>query len=236
MYNLNFRKYILLICSAFLLTICSAQENAQELYQDSDIEHRQFDKEKWGKVIDGIDYNEKEKRPKEKDKSDSWEGFGGNPSSFFGNLSGIRYLFYAIGIIILGVLVFFIVKNTMLLHGTANRKNRAFTIEEAEQNLLETDLQRFLKEALAKGDYRMAVRVYYLEILKQLSLKGTIKWKRDKTNSEYLNEMRPQSDFKDFRKLTRTFERVWYGNKLIEKSIYNTISPQFEGYLKKIQS
>jgi len=80
------------------------------------------------------------------------------------------------------------------------------------------------------------VRVYYLEVLKQLSLKDLIKWQRDKTNSEYLREMRQQTHFKDFRHVTRIFERVWYGDTKIEQDTFQQISPEFELYLSKVSN
>lgn len=204
---------------------CLAQSEAQQEYLNSDVEVQHFDKEKWAKAVEGVDYTDEKKR-KEKKKKDY-----DLPSSFFGDMSWIKYLFYVLGIIGLGILLYYIIQHTMLLQGGQKKNDKAYTIEDAEDNLLETDLQRFLKEALAKGDYKMAIRVYYLEILKQLSLKKQIKWQRDKTNNEYLREMRKQDHFKDFRSVTRTFERAWYGDATIGKDVYAEISPEFERYL-----
>ncbi len=75
-----------------------------------------------------------------------------------------------------------------------------------------------------------------MEVLKQLSLKNLIKWQRDKTNSEYLREMRKQSHFKDFRHVTRIFERVWYGDTKIEQDTFQQISPEFDEYLKTVET
>ncbi len=200
----------------------------QEAYFNEDIETNDFDEEEWQEAIEGLDYNEKEERPKQKNP---WK-FKTASGSFFGNMSWMKIFWYMFGLIALGVLLYFVIRYAANLQAGQKKKKKAYTIEEAEENLLETDLQRFLKDALARGDYRMAVRVYYLEILKQLSLNNRIKWQRDKTNSEYLREMRKNNHFKDFRHITRIFERVWYGDTTIGKDIYQQISPEFENYLK----
>ena len=204
----------------------------KEEYLNEDIEVNEFDEEDWQEATDGLDYNEKEERPKKERKPKNLN----LPSSFFPNISSTRLIWYTLGIIALGVLLFFVIKYAAGLQAIDRKKKRAYTIEEAEENLLETDLQRFLREALEKGDYRLAVRVYYLEVLKQLSLKNLIKWQRDKTNSEYLREMRKQSHFKDFRHVTRIFERVWYGDTEIEQDAFQQISPEFDEYLKRVAS
>jgi len=199
----------------------------QEEYFKEDIEVNDFDDEQWKKATEDLDYNEKEKRPKKHNSP---------PPSFFSNVSWIKVMWYILGVLALCVLLYFVIQYSLGLQTVPKTKKKTYSIEDAEENLLETDLEGFLKDALARGDYRLALRVYYLEILKQLSLKDLIKWQRDKTNSEYLREMRPQNHFKDFRYITRIFERVWYGDTVIEKDIYQQISPEFEGYLKKINS
>lgn len=209
----------------------TGQLDYQEEYLNEEIERNEFDEKDWKEATEDLDYNEKEERPKKERRQRA-----NLPSSFFPNIPLTRLIWYTLGILALGVLLFFVIKYAAGLQAVDRKKKRAYTIEEAEENLLETDLQYLLREALEKGDYKLAVRVYYLEILKQLSLKNLIKWQRDKTNSEYLREMRKQAHFKDFRHVTRIFERVWYGDTKIEQDIFQQISPEFEVYLKRVSS
>ena len=53
-----------------------------------------------------------------------------------------------------------------------------------------TELQRLLKDALDQGDYRGAIRIYFIFILRALSKKKWIQWEKEKTNFSYLVEMR----------------------------------------------
>ena len=206
----------------------SGQLDFEEEYLNEEIERNEFDEEDWQEATEDLDYNEKEERPKRERRQVNL------PSSFFSNMPSTRLIWYTLGIIALAILLFFVVKYAMGLQAVDKKKKRAYTIEEAEDNLLETDLQRFLRDALDAGDYKLAIRVYYLEVLKQLSLKNHIKWKRDKTNSEYLREMRKQTHFKDFRHVTRIFERAWYGDAKVNQDIFQELKLEFEGYLKRV--
>lgn len=75
------------------------------------------------------------------------------------------------------------------------------------------DLAPMLAEAEQRGSYRLAVRLGYLLVLRQLSDQGLIRWQPDKTNHDYLYEL-PSGPLPDaFRELTRQFEYVWYGEQ-----------------------
>ena len=65
-----------------------------------------------------------------------------------------------------------------------------------------------LREALSRQNYREAVRLLYLQTLKQLSDAERIDWQLYKTPTQYINEVRLPA----FRQLTNHFLRVRYGN------------------------
>ena len=68
-----------------------------------------------------------------------------------------------------------------------------------------------LQQAEATGNYRLAVRLGYLEVLKQLADQNLIRWQPDKTNHDYLYELPIGTLPPAFRELTRQFDYVWYG-------------------------
>ena len=77
-----------------------------------------------------------------------------------------------------------------------------------------------LAEAEAAGNYRLAVRLGYLEILKHLSDQDRIRWEPNKTNHAYLHEL-PTGPLREaFWLATRQFEYVWYGELLLTATQY----------------
>lgn len=97
-----------------------------------------------------------------------------------------------------------------------------------------TELQRLLNEALAKGDYRGAVRIYFIFIIKDLTEKRWIKWEKEKTNLHYLREMSGRKEFDDFNQSVSYFEIIWYGERELDASKFEAIKPSFTKFLDKL--
>lgn len=94
----------------------------------------------------------------------------------------------------------------------------------------EDEYTRQLNEALKNGDYRLALRLNYLKVLRVLIEQKLIVWTKEKTNAEYLIELRKQSFHGSFRSLVVAFDRVWYGAYTIDEIGYK----QFEGASNKL--
>ena len=106
---------------------------------------------------------------------------------------------------------------------------------EMEEDLPNSDLDRYLNQALAEGNYKLAIRIYYLTIIQTLADKELIVWKKDKTNNAYLREMRQHTTYRQFRSTTRLFERVWYSNMRFGKQQYESIAPRFQQYVEELK-
>lgn len=113
--------------------------------------------------------------------------------------------------------------------------DHAYSFEELEEHIHETELEGYLRLALQDSNFKAAIRVYYLMAIKGLSENQWIAWKRDKTNFDYVREMRKRPEHADFRKLTYLFEVIWYGDTEIDQQVYRRISPSFDHFLKQIQ-
>lgn len=107
------------------------------------------------------------------------------------------------------------------------RDGATITFDNVEDYLHESDLDRFLREALAAGNFSLALRFHFLQILKTLSEKQVIQWSREKTNRDYLSEMRSHRLYTDFKETTRIYERVWYGNTVMDATEFARIEIPF---------
>ena len=97
-----------------------------------------------------------------------------------------------------------------------------------------TELERLLQEALAKGDYRAAVRIYFIFIIRDLAQKNWIRWEKDKTNFQYLREMSGKAEYTDFNRSVSYFEIIWYGKREIDRATFEKIKPDFTRFLDKL--
>lgn len=140
-------------------------------------------------------------------------------------------------IVILG-LVFLLVRmiNNSGMGGKVKHSDQApvYSFEELEEHIHETELERYLRLALERQEFRSAIRVYYLMVIKALSEGNRIRWKRDKTNFDYVREMMHEPEFDAFREVTHAFEVVWYGDAPLDSGGYRALSPRFEQFLKRI--
>jgi hypothetical protein len=107
----------------------------------------------------------------------------------------------------------------------------SLSIEDIEANLEETELLPFIRQAIEQNNYALAVRLYYLEILKQLSGDRAIVWRKNKTNRQYLQEMATSPRLVEFRMLTLIFERIRYGGQALTRLQFEEIEPGFTAFL-----
>ncbi|MBN8681768.1 MAG: DUF4129 domain-containing protein [Chitinophagales bacterium] len=213
---------------------------------------RKVEAQQWDKAAKGLDYSKDVYQPLKKRRSDpdslrnqrrrgnSGEGserdLSGSSSAPFKIGQGFATFIQVIAILLLVGLVAYGVY--VILKQPRSKKIAAdgteITLENVEHYIHETDLERFLREALAKNDYNQAIRLYYLQIIKDLSLKNAIQWSREKTNRQYLREMRQHPLSTDFQRLTQTFERVWYGNTTLGAQDYAALEPSYKSFLNSI--
>lgn len=149
-------------------------------------------------------------------------------------LSWIGWLFLVVlGAAIIGVVVYAIMNSQ-----SSGGKNVILNTDDldniAPSEIPLTELQKRLTECLEKGDYRGAVRIYYLFILKDLSHKEWIFWEREKTNMHYLREMSGKAEFDEFNKSISYFEVIWYGKRDIDHEQFKVIQPNFTNLLTKL--
>lgn len=143
--------------------------------------------------------------------------------------------FQLLGFLIPGVLMFCLI--WLLARKYWKQPNRQvssdqwnFSIANLEDRLEHADVSHFILRAVEAGNYKLAIRLYYLNVLKELSSKGHIKWKKDKTNLHYQVEMSSHPMQRDFFLLTVSFEKIWYGNAAanqITANEYRQLHDQF---------
>jgi hypothetical protein len=97
--------------------------------------------------------------------------------------------------------------------------------ETGQENIHELNFTDALAQAEAAGNLRLAVRLGYLQLLKQLTDRDFIAWQPDKTNQTYLHELaasRPTAR-PAFAELTRQFEYAWYGELPVSAALYQQV-------------
>jgi hypothetical protein len=99
-----------------------------------------------------------------------------------------------------------------------------------EENIHEMDFEKLIQEALARKEYRLAIRLLFLHGLKLLADRHHITWEPGKTNHDYLNELTSKELKTGFNELNFYFEYAWYGNFVITDELYNRVTDIFNNW------
>ncbi|WP_159301725.1 hypothetical protein [Maribacter litoralis] len=148
----------------------------------------------------------------------------------------LEYLIY----ILLGILaIYLIVKFLINENFSALFQTKAKTLNDinlTEEHIEGVDISKLLNDAVAKKDYRQAVRYQFLLTLQKLSKKDIIDWHFDKTNTDYLNEIEQPQLKLGFKKIAYLYDYIWYGEQAIDSNKYNLSVLDFDEINKLIQS
>lgn len=159
--------------------------------------------------------------------------FGNN----YSNNSFLHFMYNALPYIIIAVAVGFIIWMFYKLNpGAALLEDRqpgeVFYTEE-EEIIKTRNIQELIDQALAQKNYRLAVRYSYLYVIQKLAEIELIQYQFDKTNSDYLNELKNTPVENGFKTITNLYDYTWYGNFEVSENDYFQSRPVFND-LEKI--
>jgi hypothetical protein len=186
-------------------------------YKSEQVHHKTFDEAKWREVIGDNDF--KQERPEMPDFS--------MPNLAWGGIL-LKAIGFGLIIAIIVLLLYFVFRH---INFSAKRKITPITPYDSqdEEDIQQMDIPALLKQALAEKNFKLAVRLYFLSLLKNLDQAGMIQWERDKTNRDYLRELFSREEYyDDVQKLTRTYEEVWYGDYALPEAALLSIIQKFE--------
>jgi hypothetical protein len=219
-------------------------EDPTTRYRRESLEQKPFDREAWRRAVDGLNYNRRARQRDKQEKEapvidgETLESPSASNSSTW-KLDSPFWQFMLRLLLYMGVaaLLFFLFRLLYTLFWTPrNRRVAVSTLSETvlksiENRLPEVPLDRYIEEALAAGDYPLALRLHYLLALQTLHRGGWIRWKKEKTNREYIRELKGARLRDDFARLTRVFELVWYGESPFPESAYRRVAPAFRQFI-----
>ncbi|MEZ5057250.1 MAG: DUF4129 domain-containing protein [Saprospiraceae bacterium] len=201
------------------------------------VELKTIDRDVWKKSIEGLDYNEnipkKEKREKEAPASKA------DPETVAGIATFMKYLLIIIGVGLILFILYKLVEADSIFGRTDKKladKDIAFAENADEEELLKEELVDYIKKAEAAQNYKVAVRLRYLDIIQKLNDKQIIRWKKEKTNLQYYREILDGQMKAPFKIVTRHYEDVWFGDRSIDSSQYNLMVVDFSEMQKHIQT
>ncbi len=148
---------------------------------------------------------------------------------------GFRYFLYMLLAAVLLYALYKITKENKLhlFYRRGPRKGGAPGTEEGA-NLLEEDLDKKIAEALRAGDHRLGTRYLFLKTLRLLDERELIHYQAKATNHEYILQMSPHRQARDFQFLAGAYEHVWYGDFPLNEQQFDRLLHYFQDFYKTI--
>jgi hypothetical protein len=196
----------------------------QRKISDSLVKKMQADKDFWY----ANNVFEKEKK-KEQTGNDS-------PYIPLGQRSWFQTLVWLV--IIGGFAAFLMIYLTGSNVGLFRKKNVLTKDDEGEgitEDIFAINYQKEIDKATVQGNYRLAVRLMYLRLLKNMSENNIIQYKQDKTNFDYLLQLHPTKHYNSFFRITRNYEYSWYGKFDVSENAYRVISSEFDQFDRELR-
>lgn len=210
-------------CITFGTVLFSTGFQSEEGYFKEEIKHRDLNKKQWEKLTHDLDYSIKETPPEETEKAVRNRPAIKDQAKFADSFLQIfKWVFIILALGVLIWLLLAVLKASGLFAPGFKKIAPAgtITLDNIEEHIHETDLEAFLREALHNKQYNLAIRLYYLSVLKSLSNQELIHWKKDKTNKAYLREMSNHHLYNDFREATLIYENAWYGDGVVSEAAF----------------
>lgn len=140
-------------------------------------------------------------------------------------------------LVAVSVIVFFVSKITGMnkagLFSRSSDGNLPYQVTDEDIHGISFD--EAIEKAISEGNFRMAVRLLYLQSLKKLSDRGFIKWEINKTNTDYIFEVVNKPFYTLFKSLTKKFEYIWYGEAGLDKEDFYNMQLQFQQFNNQLQ-
>ena len=210
-------------------------------YDSERVDVKRFDVKKWKEVVGKIDYQEGADRAEDGSSPETSAESG----DFNGKLSVnipippmvLKISFYTLIFGVIGYLLWMVVKDTSLKAKPKVLKKESADPTQQVADIKELEVDRLLQDAMVSGNYPLAIRIYFLGLLKKLDEDGFIIWKKDKTNRDYLAELFSKKHyFDEVKSLTLAYEAVWYGGHHFPIAAYEKIISSFKTIHQKLNA
>lgn len=246
------RHHIQIVLAVFLAISPFNTPLSAQSYLEQEVAPAEIDRERWEAAKEGISYPTPENRQRREDDEQSQSKKGGGeregpqpelspaPEPWVNGDTAallLRIFFWIIIAVFIAVLLRYLLglkrppKNTRIERGLSS----GIDLEAIEEDLPEAQLEDYLQQAINSKQFSLAVRLYYLVLLQALTHKKLVRWQKDKTNNQYVQELGGTPLQQDFRSVTLLFERVWYGDRALDEAAFEQIAPQFQAFAQRIQ-
>ena len=129
--------------------------------------------------------------------------------------------------IFLAAVVYFLSQNKINIFSRDAASSADEESENEQEDIFHLSYHKLIQKAEKEQEYRIAIRLMFLQTLKLLSDTNTIHYQPDYTNLHYLQQLHQSKYYNDFSKVSRSYEYAWYGKFDVSQERYAAIKNDF---------
>lgn len=128
--------------------------------------------------------------------------------------------------IFVAAVVYFLLSNKINLFNKKSIKTNDEN-EKPENDLFSINYDQLFQKYSYEKNYRFAVRVLYLQLLKLLNERNLITYQPQFTNTHYLEQLQQSPLYPHFFTVTQHYEYIWYGEFSVSDASFQTVINDF---------
>lgn len=148
----------------------------------------------------------------------------------------VAILMKVLAVLIIVFVIYLIVKALIGKEGRwifgKDSSKKTIYYSELEKNIHLLDFKKLIQESIERGEKRIAIRYYYLWLLKVMAQNHYIEWDIEKTNSDYLYELQSPVYKEEFTYLSYLYNYIWYGEFEIDEATFKKAEKRFKNSIK----
>lgn len=153
---------------------------------------------------------------------------------FFSDKAGGQAWYYVLMGLTVALVLFILYKAKVLDYVFPSNVKSEMQYVVGQENIHEINFEDAIERALSQKDYRLAIRLQYLKVLKILSTRELIHWKPNLTNHHYVQALEKNPNYHDFVRITRYFEFAWYGEFEVSESGFKEMKTFSDSFVNQV--
>ena len=158
---------------------------------------------------------------------------GSKGSIFYQSWFNILLWIIIIGVFIAAV-VYFLIQNKIGVFSKESASSADENANDEHEDIFNLSYTKLIQAAEKQKDYRVAIRLMFLQTLKLLSDTNAIQYKPDYTDLHYLQQLHQSKYYGEFFSVMRSYEYAWFGKFYIPNERYITIRNDFLKLQQKV--
>ncbi len=162
------------------------------------------------------------------------EKTGSSKRSFFASRAFETLLILLAVVVFVMLLVVYLGQNNAMVFRRTRTVAAQGEEDEFDKDIFSISYDKEIGRAEQEGNYRMAIRLRFLRLLKTMSERQIIRYLQERTNLDYLMQLHGTDWYRSFFPLVRHFEYSWYGKFEVNADQYARVKADFDEIHKSL--